>query len=376
MKIRYLRQIEDIGEEAWNALVKNDSIFLSYEFLSALEAHGCVGEQQGWLPYHQVVEKDNEVVAVMPLYLKYNSYGELVFDMSWADAYQRAGRQYYPKFVSAIPYTPVTGARLCVAENVNQQQVKELMMEGLIGTAKEMSLSSIHCLFPEESDISIFKSQGYYPRIACQFHWQNQGYESFDHFLSFLSSRKRKNIRRERSRVVEQGVEFQVLSGHQIEDDLWPVIYQLYRKTFEEKGGYATFTLEFFKQIGKTMGEHLLVTLALHKGKYVAGAICYRDKTHLYGRHWGSFEDFHSLHFEACYYQGLEYAINQGLQYFDPGAQGEHKIQRGFLPTKTWSAHWIKDEDFSQVIGQFVSQEREYMRQYIDEMSAQSPYKK
>ena len=376
MKIRYVRQISDIGETIWNRLVKNESLFLKYEFLSALEAYDCVGEHQGWLPHHQVVEDDHEVVAVMPLYLKYNSYGELVFDWSWADAYERAGRQYYPKFVSAIPYTPVTGARLCVAESVNQKQVKVLMMESLIDTAREMSLSSIHCLFPQEVDINLFETQDYYPRVACQFHWQNQNYESFDHFLSFLSSRKRKNIRRERARVDEQGIEFQILSGHQIEEDLWPLIYQLYRKTFVEKGGYATFTLDFFKQIGQTMGENLVVTLAIHKGRYVAGAICYQDKTHLYGRHWGCFEDFHSLHFEACYYQGLEYAINQGLQYFDPGAQGEHKLQRGFLPTKTWSAHWIKDEDFSQVIGQFVSQERNYMRQYIDEMSDQTPYKK
>jgi len=376
MKIRYVRQISDIGESVWNKLVGGESLFLKYEFLSALETHSCVGEQQGWLPYHQIVENDEGMVAVMPLYLKYNSYGELVFDWSWADAYERAGRQYYPKFVSAIPYTPVTGARLCVAPTVDQQQVKALMMEGLISTAQDLSLSSIHCLFPEKSDVTQFESQGYLPRLACQFHWQNQDYESFDHYLSFLSSRKRKNIRRERTRVTEQGIEFQILSGDQIEEDLWPIIYQLYRKTFVEKGGYATFTLAFFEQISQTMGKNLLVTLAIFKGRYVAGAICYRDNTHLYGRHWGSFEDFHSLHFETCYYQGLQYAIDHGLQYFDPGAQGEHKLQRGFLPTKTWSAHWIKDEDFSNVIGQFVERECAYMEQYIDEMNAQSPYKK
>lgn len=376
MKIKYVKQISEIGKTDWNKLVSNESLFLKYEFLSALETYGCVGEQQGWLPYHQVVENDEEVVAVMPLYLKYNSYGELVFDWSWADAYERAGRQYYPKLVSTIPYTPVTGTRLCVRDDVNQDQIKALMIEALTQTAQDLSLSSIHCLFPKEVDISLFESQGYYPRLACQFHWQNQNYESFDHFLSFLSSRKRKNIRRERARVVDEGIEFQTLSGCEVEEDLWPIIYQLYRKTFLDKGGYATFTLEFFKQIGKTMGENLLITLAIHQGKYVAGAICYRDKTHLYGRHWGCFEDFHSLHFETCYYQGLEYAIDHGLQYFDPGAQGEHKLQRGFLPTQTWSAHWIKDDDFSQVIGQFVEREYDYMRQYIDEMSRQSPYKK
>ena len=375
MKISYVRQISDIGAVVWNGVVDSKSPFLKYEFLSALESYACVGEQQGWLPYHQVVKNDDVIVAVIPLYLKYNSYGELVFDWSWADAYARAGREYYPKFVSAIPYTPVTGARLCVSKGVDQKAVKSMMIKDLIKTAREFSLSSIHCLFPESSDIALFESQGFYPRLACQFHWKNQNYESFDHFLSFMSSRKRKNIRRERTRVVEQNIHFQVLSGDQVEPDLWPVIYEFYRKTFVEKGGYATFTLAFFQNIAQTMGENLLVTLALHQGKYVAGAICYRDDTHLYGRHWGCFEDFHSLHFETCYYQGLEYCIDQGLQHFDPGAQGEHKIQRGFMPIATWSAHWIKDEDFSGVIGQFVNREREYMKDYIAEMADKSPYK-
>ena len=370
-----MNKVSEIGEKNWNKIANTKSPFLQYAFMDALESCGCVGERQGWLSHHQVVEKDGEVVAIMPLYLKHNSYGELVFDWSWADAYARAGREYYPKFVSAIPYTPVTGARLCVSPGEDHKKIKPLMIEHLTLTARQWSLSSVHCLFPEESDVSLFETQGYFLRLACQFHWQNQNYESFDHFLSFMSSRKRKNIRRERSRVVEQDISFQTLTGSQVEDDLWPLIYDFYRKTFIEKGGYATFTLAFFKQIALTMGDQLLVTLAIHKGKYVAGAICYRDDTHLYGRHWGCFEEFHSLHFEACYYQGLDYAIEQGLAYFDPGAQGEHKIQRGFAPTATWSAHWIKDEDFSGVIGNFVRQEQVYMEEYIAEMTEKLPYK-
>jgi len=377
MKVTFLTSIDEIDENTWNYVVSDRSLFLRHQFLSGLEQHSCVGEKLGWLPFHQVVRdsESSQLLAVLPLYLKYNSYGELVFDWSWADAYTRVGRAYYPKFVSAIPYTPVTGPRLCVADGVDAMSVKSLMIDALTEKAKELDLSSIHCLFPMEDDIDQFEVKQYVTRLACQFHWQNRDYESFSHFLSFFSSRKRKNILKERKRVTEQGITFQVLLAKDIEEDLWELIYLLYRKTFDEKGGYATFTLEFFKHISQKMGDQLLVTLAVYKGQYVAGTICYRDDTHLYGRHWGCFEEFDSLHFETCYYQGLEYAIEQRLDYFDPGAQGEHKLSRGFLPTKTWSCHWIKDEDFAGAITQFVDQERQYMEQYIQEMRQHTPYK-
>jgi len=378
MKVGFINSIKQVKKFDWNTVVANASPFLRYEFLSAMESHDCVGEAQGWIPYHMTLSRDdnNELLAVMPLYLKYNSYGELVFDWSWADAYERAGRRYYPKLVSAIPYTPAPGNRLCVKPSEDENVLRKLMLEKLIEEAKTLALSSIHCLFPTSEECNLAETHNFFPRIGCQFHWQNKNYESFSEFLSQLNNRKRKNIKKERKSVLDQGIQYQILNGNEIEEDLWPVIYQFYQITFLEKGGLATFTLAFFKEIAKTMGAQLVVILAIYQGEYVAGAICYQDDKTLWGRHWGALKKFENLHFELCYYQGIELAIKQGLTRFEPGAQGEYKLSRGFLPQQTLSFHWIKDDDFSQAIRQFTVKETAYMAEYISEMSMHSPFKK
>jgi len=378
MLISFINDINKIGKTRWNELTGVHNPFLRFEFFSALEAHDCVGKTQGWIPQYLIVEDEtkNSLLAIMPLYLKYNSYGELVFDWSWADAYHQAGRPYYPKLVSAIPYTPATGERIFFAKNADRKLVTAEIINSLKQVTSENGLSSVHCLFPPESDCKAFEQQGFVSRLACQFHWHNQQYESFSHFISTFSSRKRKNILKERKRSTEQGIEFKILSGNEIEPDLWPEIYHFYQKTFIEKGGYASFTQAFFEEISQTMGDQLIVILAIHKGKFVASAICYRSNRILYGRHWGCTEKFDALHFETCYYQGIDYAIANKLVTFEPGAQGEHKISRGFIPTATWSTHWIKDDDFRSAIYHFVDKEKLYMQEYITTMMEQLPFKK
>lgn len=378
MKISFVNKIQDIGKQRWNHLTGTENPFLRYEFLSALETHHCVGEEQGWIPQHVLVENthNNQILAVMPLYLKYNSYGELVFDWSWADAYHQVGRQYYPKLVSAIPYTPVTSPRLFVAPDQDESLIKSEIIRALKQVAQNNELSSIHCLFPPKASCDDFEKQGFVSRLGCQFHWHNHNYASFDDFLADFASRKRKNIKKERKKCLDNNVTFEILTGSDIAPELWPTIYHFYQKTFIEKGGYASFTQAFFEEISQTMGDQLLVVLAVHKGKYVASAISYQNRHALYGRHWGCSEHFDSLHFETCYYQGIDYAIKHKLQLFEPGAQGEHKVSRGFVPTETWSTHWIKDEDFRTAIYQFVAREKEYMQQYIAELTEHLPFKK
>ena len=378
MIISFKNSAESIGKSRWNSLTGTDNPFMRFEFMSALEKHQCVGEEQGWLPQHLIVEdeQDGNLLALMPLYLKFNSYGELVFDWSWADAYHRAGREYYPKLVSAIPYTPVTGERYFIADGQDKSAIESEMIQALLQVANNNQLSSIHCLFPPEIDCNAFVEKGFISRLGCQFHWHNRGYESFDHFLDSFSSRKRKNIRKERQRCVSHDVSFKRLTGKDITADMWPDIYHFYQKTFIEKGGYASFTQSFFEEISQTMGEQLLVVLAFHDGKAVASAISYFNNNSLYGRHWGCTETFNSLHFETCYYQGIDFAIEHELQLFEPGAQGEHKVARGFEPTKTWSTHWIKDTDFRAAIYDFVAKEKEYMEGYITEMREHMPFKK
>ena len=368
--------IHDIPARDWNRVSGTGHPFLRYEFLAALETHGCVGEDQGWIPQHIVAIDDGELVGIVPLYLKDNSYGEFVFDWAWADAYHRAGMAYYPKLVAAIPYTPVTGARLLVHPARDRAAVCNALIDRALLLMEETRASSLHWLFSNETDTAALVARGLLRRTGCHFHWHNAGYASFDDFLSRLSSRKRKKIRRERRYVAEAGVRMEIVSGSEASREQWQAMHFFYRSTFLKKSGMPTLTLAFFEEISRTMGEQLVLVFANHAQRPVAGAIMLRGDDALYGRHWGCLEEFNSLHFEACYYQGIEYCIENRLALFEPGAQGEHKISRGFLPSYTWSAHQIVNEPFREAIQRYLLQEHDMMVDYHDDLMQTSPFRK
>ncbi|MCB1768457.1 MAG: N-acetyltransferase [Candidatus Competibacteraceae bacterium] len=377
MRLARLDSLSDIPAAEWNALVPNQNPFLRHEFLSALERHGCVGESTGWLPWHLTARNESgRLLGVAPLYLKYNSYGEFVFDWSWAEAYRQQGLSYYPKLVGAIPYTPATSPRLLLAADQPQPETTAwAMVEFALEESRRYGLSSIHWLFPPPGDLKPMQEQGFLTRLGCQFHWDNRGYRDFQDFLDSLTAKRRKNINRERRLVREAGLEVRILSGREISDAQWRIIHAFYCSTFHRLGGVPTLTLPFFQDIATTLGEQMVLVLAFAHSREVAGAISFRSADTLYGRHWGCQADYDSLHFEACYYQGLEYCIEQGLQRFEPGAQGEHKIYRGFLPTLTHSAHWIAHPGFRRAIADFLNRETPALRDYVQHGLQHSPYR-
>jgi predicted N-acyltransferase len=375
MELQITPSIDSLEADEWNQVAGTDHPFLRHEFLLALERHGAVGEQYGWLPRYLLAREDGRLVGAVPLYLKDNSYGEFVFDWSWAEAFHRHRLPYYPKGVVSIPYTPATGPRLLVHRDADRARVAPALIDLARALMEQEGLSSLHWLFTDAADTALLRARGFMPRLGCQFHWHNPGYRDFEDFLARLNSRKRKQLRRERRHVQEAGIELQILHGHEMNHEQWSVMHAFYRSTFEKKSGIPTLSQPFFEELGRTMGAQLVLVFAHHRGVAVAGAINFRSHDTLYGRHWGCREDFHSLHFEACYYQGIEYCIAQGLQYFEPGAQGEHKISRGFLPTTTWSTHWIRDEGFRSAIGDFLHREQRGMEDYMRTLAEQSPYR-
>jgi predicted N-acyltransferase len=368
--------IADLPADQWNRLAGDDSPFLRHEFLDAMERHACVGESLGWVPQHLALrDQDDQLVAAAPCYLKFNSYGEFVFDWSWADAYRRKGLRYYPKLVVASPYTPATGPRLLTGNSPARERHARTLIQGAIRVAEDAGVSSLHWLFTADDEQTLLERQGLLRRVGCQFHWHNRDYGSFDDFLGTFTAEKRKKVKRERRRVSEAGVRVRRIRGDQVTEAEWATFHRLYCDTFDKRGGIPTFSLPFFQTIGETMGESLLLVLAEYDNDIVAAAFNLIGARSLYGRHWGCFQDFHSLHFEACYYQGLDYCIENRLARFEPGAQGEHKVSRGFLPTPTWSAHWIADPVFHDAIARFVSLEAEGMDDYLQEMRTHSPYR-
>ena len=375
MQLRIVDNLDAIPAKDWNILAGDSNPFLAHEFLSALEHHQCVGEKYGWLPRHIVVYQDDLLIGAVPLYLKDNSYGELVFDWAWADAYQRAGLRYYPKAVVAVPYTPATGPRLLLHPNADANHVSQLLIDAALELSQELDLSSLHWLFPNATDTARLQARGFLLRKGVQFHWQNHNYRDFDDFLARFTAQKRKKLKRERRRVEEQGIELRTVHGHEASEQEWEIAHRFYASTFDRKSGTATLSLGFFREIGRTMGNRVVLIFAYDKGQPVACAINLRGRDALYGRHWGCNAEYHSLHFEACYYQGIEYCIHQGLQLFEPGAQGEHKISRGFLPTTTWSAHWIAHAQFRTAIADYLQREERAMVDYADELCEHSPYR-
>jgi predicted N-acyltransferase len=374
MRFEIVERLNKVDPTRWDRLSNGRNPFLLHAFLSALENNHCL-EEYGWYPQHILIYEDQELVAAMPLYIKDNSYGELVFDWGWADAYHRAGLQYYPKLVCAIPYTPATGPRLLVAQGHDYSRYATALINHSIELAQQNNMSSTHWLFTDARDTQLFREAGYSLRLGCQFHWHNDNYQSFDQYLATFTAQKRKQIKRERRRVQEQGILLEVRHGDEMTDALWQIYHDFYCSTFDRKSGMATLSREFFQEIGTNMPRNVVLVFARHGQEYIASAFNLRGQDTLYGRHWGCRAEYHSLHFEACYYQGLDYCITHGLQSFEPGAQGEHKISRGFLPTATWSAHWIAHPQFREVIAQYTQREQVSMQHYIDSLMEHSPFK-
>ncbi|MFD2110990.1 GNAT family N-acetyltransferase [Thiorhodococcus fuscus] len=368
--------IREIPASDWNRLASPDTPFMRHEFLAAMEDHGCVGESLGWLPMHLALRDEHgHLLGAAPCYLKSNSYGEFVFDWSWADAYHRHGLSYYPKLVIASPYTPATGPRILTEQGAAREQHASALIQAAARVVERLGVSSTHCLFNTDEEANLLELQGFMRRVGCQFHWNNRGYENFDQMLDTFTSTKRKQIKRERRRVTEAGLRLRRVRGDEVTEEEWGLFHRLYCNTFDKRGGLPTLTLPFFQAIAQDMGENLLLVLAYQGNRIVAAAFNLVGRHSLYGRHWGCTEDFHSLHFEACYYQGLEYCIEQGLNRFEPGAQGEHKVSRGFLPTRTWSGHWVADPTFRAAIARFLEQDTRGMDEYLAAMQTHSPYR-
>ncbi len=378
MKIVFTNKIASVTAKNWNQLAGDSNPFIQHNFLLALEQHHCL-EPWGWFPQHCLLYDEDTLIGACPAYIKDNSYGEFVFDWAWADAYQKHGLDYYPKLVTAIPFTPAQGPRLLTKQNhvdaggnhIKPVAIKKALIEALIAHAEKNKYSSAHFLFCENADIKALNETDLMLRYDYQFHWENNHYQSFDDFLARLNSKRRKNIKRERRKVIENNVQINVINGGQLNDEQWDLLYAYYRVTFMKKSGAPTLTLDFFKAVA----NKIRAIFAYHEGKIVAAAICFQGKEKLYGRHWGCSDNYDSLHFEVCYYTGIEYCIENKLQVFEPGAQGEHKIWRGFLPTKTQSAHWIANKDFQPAIKDFLQRETVAMDNHGALLMESSPYK-
>jgi len=372
----YLKSIDQIDADVWNAICASDYPFLRHEFLAALEHSGSVGGKSGWKTYHLAAYQNGELVAVMPLYIKTHSYGEYVFDWAWADAYRRYDVPYYPKLLTAIPFTPASGPRLCTVPNINKSELITAIVNDIQDQTNGGQFSSWHLLFPKSEELESWQQTELRPRAGCQFHWFNRDYQNFDDFLSAFTSRKRKSIKRERRRVAEQGITLGSLTGDQISDLHIRNFYIFYQATYMKRGQQGYLTLEFFLQLRAKMADQLVLVIAEKDGEPVAAALCLRDANTLYGRYWGCLEEYECLHFETCFYQGIEFCIANGIKRFDPGAQGEHKILRGFEPVKTWSLHWVEHEGFREAIDRFLGQEKLGMAQYQEQITDMLPFKK
>lgn len=375
MEVKQINSITQVDCTDWNRLADNAYPFLRHEFLLALEQSGSVSEQTGWVPAHLLVLDKNELIAFMPLYLKNHSWGEYVFDHQWAQAYHQQGIDYYPKWLTAIPLTPCQGARMVIKPAADPLEITQLLVAFVKQLSEQRGISSWHCLFPVLQQAEMLRSLGLSIREGVQFHWFNRGYRDFDDFLQTISASKRKMLKRERRRVNEQGIHLLRIAGPDVSDLQWRVFFQFYKMTYLKNGSQPYLNLAFFRQIAATMGEQLLLVLAVKDDKTIAAALSFAGADTLYGRYWGCYEEYNGLHFEACYYQGLDYCIEHGLKRFDSGAQGEHKISRGFEPITTYSAHWLKDARFAQAIEQFLAGEQRAVQFYKQDAASYLPFK-
>ena len=377
-QLSFVNTIDEIGAQSWNDLASTDNPFMRYEFLHALEKTGCTRQETGWQPFHVVVhsnDSEESPVAVMPLYLKTNSWGEYVFDWSWANAYKSYGYQYYPKFVTAAPFTPSVGKRIFLRNPDQHAVLLQLIIDKIKEKAEFIGASSWHVLFPTEQEHDALDELGIQSRIATQFHWYNRDYEAFDDFLAALNSRKRKSIRKERKHVQDQGISFRRTEGAEISEQQWADFYQFYQSTYLMRGMQGYLELEFFHTVARTMPKQLVMINAVQDGRDIAAALFFKNHEALFGRYWGCRVDHQFLHFETCYYQGQVYAIEHRLKSFDSGAQGEHKIQRGFEPILTHSNHWLANQGFADAISNFLQEERPHIERYRMEAASLLPYR-
>ena len=366
----------ELDEVAWNRLA-GDYPFLRHEFLAALEDTGCVTPATGWTPHHLRIGSPEQPQVLAPLYEKAHSWGEFVFDFAWARAWESRGLDYYPKLLLAIPFTPATGPRLLCAGPGNGAGAAHRLaaLAAIESDTRMRGRSSAHALFIDEPLRAAAAEAGWLLRRDCHFQWHNRGYAEFADFLATFSADKRKKARRERRRIAEQGIEFEARTGATLDVATLKCIDQLHASTFLRHGHLPYLNFEFFRRVAAALGEAFVVVLARRAGELVAMAVYFRSSDTLYGRYWGASGDFHSLHFEACYYQGIEYCIRNGLQRFEPGTQGEHKLSRGFEPTFTWSAHWLADRELRMAVSRYLGREAAAVAEYADAAARHTPFR-
>ncbi len=374
-RIEFCASIDQLDPRQWNTLADGLQPFARHEFLAALEHAGCVGPGTGWQPHYLTLHDAAGLAGAAAVYLKTHSYGEFVFDFGWAQAYERLGRRYYPKLTLATPFTPATGPRLLVRAGLDQASIAAQLLEALERETQARGVSGVHALFLDERSRAACAARGWLLRRDCQFHWSNRGYASFEDYLESFTAEKRKKARRERRRVAESGVRFETRFGGELDAPLLERIYALHRDTFVRHGHEPYLTPAFFAEVARRLPESLMVKLAVHGRTLVAVAIFFRSQDTLYGRYWGSAADFHSLHFETCYHQGIEFCIERGLERFEPGTQGEHKVSRGFEPQLTWSAHFIADRQFRSAIAQYLEREGAAVENYALEVQEHVPFR-
>ena len=376
MEINFIESIDSISESEWDNLIETDYPFLKHSFFTALERSKCIGPNTGWMPFYLLLYENKELVGLMPLFLKTNSSGEFIFDWSWADAFYRNGMQYYPKLVSSIPFTPASGPRLCLKKNLNKSETIRLIMSEIKQISVQLEISSFHILYPDPKEKTAFKNSELSLRTNNSFHWFNKGYKKFENFLDDFTSRQRKNVKKERDKIKKQGLTMVRFLGPDITEEMWDIFYLFYKRTNGIRGSGGYLNLEFFKIIGELMPNSLLLVMCKNESnEYIAGALNFYDTKTLFGRYWGSIEDYDALHFETCYYQGIDFCIENNISKFDPGVQGEHKIKRGFCPIETYSFHWIKDERFKEPIDNFLLEEKQHITSYNQACIKQLPFK-
>ena len=365
-----------IGRTVWERLCPPRHPFLNADFLAIIERHGAAGEECGWIPRHLVASTaDDEIIGVLPLYLRLNSHGDFIHDWSWASAYRQLGRAYYPKLLSGLPHTPATGPRLLVAGGRQATLARRALIDGALALTEAYPVSSWHVAFPAEDDRIALQAAGLLTSHNVQFHWLAGDCKSFDDYLATFTAEKRRKVRAERRRVQESGLIIEVRHGHELDPAEWPILHALYASTFERFGNYPVFSAACLAELAQTLGSGMVLFIARDAHAPIAVSLCFRSDEVLYGRYWGCSGNHHSLHFELCFYQGIAYCLREGLQRFEPGAGGEHKIARGFTPTLVHSAHWIADPSMRRMIASHLEQQGELVSGYRDEAAEHLPFR-